>query len=512
MISRRKASVKNASVAFTAQLIKMVGQFIVQTVFVHTLGSEFLGANGLFNNLITFLSFAELGIGAAFSYALYAPLAKQDKKQTTAIINLYKQVYNIIGLGILVVGLVLSYFVPFLTKSSAGLPHLRIYFVLYLLSAVVSYFFTYNRSLLIADQRGYVDSKNQLYFSIIKYVFQLFFLILFNSYFGFLIVQILSNLLSNILITRLTYKQYPYLKTNRNEKIDKSIVDKIKRNVIGTISSKIGFIVVTGTDNILISKFVSLVAVGFYSNYSLIITGITTVLNQVLNAVVASFGNLGVTEKNNIQKQINLFNQFVFVNAFAVFFIGLFLFGVFQPFVTLWLGSKYVLEDTTVLLIVVNFVLALFRPALFLINAYGLFWGYRYKSIVEAIVNFGLSFILVNYTKLGINGVLLGTIMGNILVNSWWDPLILFGGAYHRGISKFYGKYWSYMGAFLIILACEWYLKIKNVVLINNFIQLIIYAIILAIVLMVILIILFCRTSGERFFIKRFNDFLNRKI
>lgn len=500
MISRKEASFKNASTALYSQVAKMLGQFVVQTIFVHTLGAEYLGANGLFTNLITFLSFAELGIGAAFSYSFYQPLAENNKKKITAIINLYRKVYDFIGLTILIFGLILSAFVPSLVRHPDLLPHLRIYFILFLASSVVSYFFTYNRSLLIADQRGYIDSKNQLLFSILKYAFQIFFLVAFNSYFGFLVIQIVTNILSNLAITRLTYRQYPFLRQYKSEKVDKKLIVDLRKNLIGTVSSKIGYIIVTGTDNILISKYIGLLAVGIYSNYALVVNAIISVLSQVLNSVVASFGNLGVTDQKNVDKQLKIFNYFVYFNAISTFFIGLFLFGIFQPFIQIWLGKSYVLSDLTLIFIVVNFMFSQFRPTLSLVNAYGLFWGYRYKSIVEAVVNFGLSFALVKYTKMGINGVLLGTIIGNILVNSWWDPLILFSGAYkNKGLIKFYIKYWLYIALFLFLLFIEWLFIPKLSGWVTSIIDLIIYGISLAVIVGGSLLIILCRTSGGTF-------------
>lgn len=503
MISRRRASIKNAYFAMCAQIVKLLGQFVVQTIFVHTLGAEYLGANGLFNNLLTFLSFAELGIGFAFSYALYKPLADENQRTISAIINLYRKVYNAIGYTILFAGILIAWFVPFLVNSNSQIHDIRVYFILFLLSSVVSYFFTYNRSLLIADQKGFIDSRNQLVFSLVKSVGQILFLIFFNSYAGFLITQIVTNICSNISITHLTHKQYPYLQRYKNASPDKAIVKQIKKNVVGTISSKIGSIVVNGTDNILISKFVGLATVGFYSNYSLIISGIVTVLNQVLNSVIASFGNLGVSEADNKQKQVNLFNEFVYFNAISTFFIGLLLTGIFQPFIGIWLGSNYKLSETTVLLIVVNFVFSQFRPALFLVNAYGLFWGYRYKSVVEACVNFAISFYLVKYTALGINGVLIGTIIGNIFVNSWWDPLILFSGAYQRSIFRFYIKYWSYLVLFFSLVKMQFFiinLLHFKVISVFSFVE---YAVILSIFSGSMLLICLSQTRGER-------DLLNR--
>lgn len=511
MVSRKKASIINASTALTAQLVKLLGQFIVQTVFIRTLGAEYLGANGLFTNLITFLSFAELGIGAALSYSFYKPLVDNDIEGISAILNLYRKVYNSIGCAILLLGGMLSYFIPNLVKNSESIEHIRVYFILFLLSSVVSYFFTYNRSLLIANQEGSVDSMNQLFFSVFKYVFQLILLIFFHSYAGFLIVQIVSNLLSNLAITRLARKKYPYLMKNKNIMPDSSVISQIKRNVIGTVSSKVGSVVVNGTDNILISKFIGLTVVGIYSNYALVVTGITTILSQVLNSVIASFGNLGVSERNNVEKQVNLFDQFVFFNGFIVIFIGLVSFVLFQPFVSIWIGDKYHLSNITLLLIVINFVLAQFRPALFLVNAYGLFWGYRYKSIVEALVNFCLSFYLVKYTSMGIDGVLLGTIVGNIFVNSWWDPLILFSGAFHRGILKFYIKYWLYLLIFVLSLGAE-YAFIENVSInIHGFIDLIMYAIIISITIGLGLLILLGFTSGGRLTYRSVISYLKNK-
>lgn len=498
MISRRKASTINAMMAMSAQIVKLIGQFVVQTVFIRTLGATYLGANGLFTNLITFLSFAELGIGFAFSYELYKPLAEHDEILVSAVMGMFRKIYNTIGTVILIGGLLLSYFVPYLTKGDSGVDHIRMYFVLFLMSSVVSYFFTYNRSLLIADQLGYIDSRNQLFFSLFKYVFQIFFLLFFNSYVGFLIVQILTNLLSNIWITRLTKKRYPFLDVHTKKKPSKIIRDRLKKNVVGTVSSKVGSVVVNGTDNILISKFIGLSMVGLYSNYSMIVAGITTVLSQVLNSVIASFGNLGVMEGNNKRKQINLFDKFVYFNALFVFFIGLAMYGIFQPFIHLWLGNSYKLSNFTLLIIVVNFVLSQFRPALFLINAYGLFWGYRYKSIVEAIVNFLLSLYLVMNTSLGIRGVLLGTIIGNIVVNSWWDPLILFSGAYKIGIGKFYFKFWMYILLFLTLLLMEAKLVDMYQFVPVGIVSFILYSVAVIMVVGICLFIGFIGTSGQK--------------
>lgn len=502
MKSRRTQSTINATVTLLAQLIKVLGNFVVQTIFVKTLGASYLGANGLFTNLIVFLSFAELGVGSAFSFSLYEPIARNNHDEISAIMTLYRKVYNCIGTVIFFSGLLLMIFVPYLTKNNHGISYIRFYFLLYLLSTVVSYYFTYNRSLLIADQCGYIDSINQLIYSLIKYLLQFISLMMY-SYTGYLVSQIFTNLLSNISITHLAKRKYPFLDEHSNVKIPKSTITSLRRNVIGTIASKVGAVVVNGTDNVLISKFVGLSVVGLYSNYSLVVTGITNILNQVLNSVVSSFGNLGVVERENKEKQLNLFYQFVFYNAFSVFFIALTSLMVFQPFIFVWLGKSYQLSIITVNLIVINFMFGTFRPALNLINAYGLFWGYRYKSIVEALTNFIISLYLVSKTNMGINGVLLGTIISNIFVNSWWDPLILFAGAYKIGISRFYFKYWLYVISFFVILGVCNYVQVTIKFIPKSFFDLVWYIIIVSVFVLITLLVLFSFTHGERDMFRR---------
>lgn len=443
----------NAGVSLVTQLTKLLLQFLIQTAFVRTLGVEYLGANGLFTNVLLFLSFAELGIGSSFSFILYKPIIDKNFDEINAIMTLFKRVYNFIGLVILILGSVITYFIPFLTNSDSSVEDIRLLFFLYLLSSVVSYFFTYYRTMFIANQQSYVDSLNQLIFLIIKSILQLVALIVFKSYVIFLVAQIITNVLSNLSITIKAKKKFTYLQLGTTKKIKAATKKKLMENVVGSISSKIGAVVVNGTDNILISKFVGLANVGFYSNYAIVVTGLTSLMTQVINGITASLGHLNITQQDNTEERLSVFNTYTVVTAAVVAFMGNMMQWMFEPFIRLWLGHTYLLPDFVVEVIVVNFVFAQFRPAQQMIAAYGLFWGYRYKSIVEALVNLVGSLLLVNFTQLGIAGVLLGTIIGNVIVNSWWDVRILFTGAF-PGIRwiKYVAQYWVTVLNILLIL------------------------------------------------------------
>ncbi|TNK97172.1 hypothetical protein [Fructilactobacillus sanfranciscensis] len=140
-MNRKSLSIRNAAYGFLSQGIIIIGQFTLQTIFIKNLSISYLGANGLFTNLISFLSFAELGIGSAITFSLYKPLALSDYQQVNSVMTLFKRVYQTIGLIIILFGSILSFFVNFFVKKGQSVPHLQLLFVLYLLKFRYYYFF-----------------------------------------------------------------------------------------------------------------------------------------------------------------------------------------------------------------------------------------------------------------------------------------------------------------------------------------------------------------------------------
>lgn len=243
------------------------------------------------------MSLAELGIGSSIIYSLYKPLAQKDESKVKALMNLYKKTYEFIGIFIGIVGVLIIPLLPLFIKNSTDIPHMYRYYVLFLLNSVLSYFFTYKRSLAIADQKNYLVAINDFAFLFFMNIVQVIALYFYSNFTLFLIVQILFTLFSNINISRTVDKRYSYLKEKDVVSLDKQTKDEVKKNVIGNMSSKIGGVIVMGTDNILISTFVNLTAVGIYSNYSLIVTSVQNLCKQITNSITASVGNFAVSNK-----------------------------------------------------------------------------------------------------------------------------------------------------------------------------------------------------------------------
>lgn len=441
--NRTKAVMLNSSFAMGAQLLNLALSFIVRTLLIKSLGGETNGLNGLFSNIVNILSFAELGIGSAISYSLYKPLAIGDNKQVAAIMSLFRKIYNYVAGFILVAGIAISFVITnFIHGSTGNVGNVHIAFLLFISNVVFSYLLSYKRTLLIADQQGYVDSVNRMVFTFSSQLAQVIGLILVPNYYLFLVIQMLSTVLSNWPILRRVNTEFSYLKLYKNESVDKGTVSYLKQNVVGMLSFKIGGIVITGTDNIILSSFLGLNVVGMYANYTLIITGIISLMNSVVNSITSSIGNLANAGNKVREKQV--FLQFNMLNGLLTFGVGMGLILYFPTFMSGWLGHDFVLSKSVTLFIVLNFFVGQLRNGLInYLNAYGLYWQQRYKSIFEASLNLVVSLALVMQTDLGIAGVLLGTLASYLLIDFIWEPRIVIKNAIDINLKSFYFWYGS---------------------------------------------------------------------
>lgn len=423
--SRTQYSLRNSSVALFSQIISIVLSFATRTIFIQKLGAEYLGINGLFSNILTMLSLAEMGIGTAIIYAMYRPLAEENKRQIAALMNLYKKLYNVIGIVVAILGISLVPFLDVFIKERPDIPYLEGIYLLYLLNTVASYFFTYKRSIIIADQKGYLSNLNTTIFLILQNIIQIILLFITGNFYLFLITQILCTLVSNIAISVKANKMYPYLSTMRNEKVSKEDKVELSKSVVGMMSSKIGSVVVNGTDNLLISAFVGIYTVGLYSNYKLIVNTVKTLFVQCVSALTASVGNLNATD--NKEKSRDVFWKIDFLNYSLAFFGTLYLFYLINPFIELWIGKNYTLSVNIVAALVLDFYVVQMRqtPQIY-INTYGLFWKIKWKSIIEAAINLTASVFLMAVLNMGVFGILLGTLISNVATNLWWEPFVVF--------------------------------------------------------------------------------------
>lgn len=423
--SRTKNSFKNYSMSVVAQITSILLSFIGRTFFIKLLSIEYLGINGLFSNILSLLSLAELGVSTAITYMMYKPIAENNKEKVAAYNQLFRKIYNCIGIFILVAGLSLTPFIYYLIKDEPRISeNLYIIYVLFIFNSSISYFYTYKRALLIAYQKEYINNANIIEFAIIKDIVLILLLYVFRDYYIYLIAQILITLASNIAISIKANKMFPDIALMKPVKVSKSEIRTIIKNTAAMMCHKIGSVVVSGTGNIFISYYVGLATVGIYSNYVLISQCACQIVGKGVNSLTASFGNLVATAgQSEIYK---VFKKIYFINFVLAFNIAVFFFTLIEPFITLWIGEDFLLESKTTIIIVINslFFYQIRVPAQMVINTYGLFWQIKWKSLIEAAVNLCCSFLFAAYMQMGIIGILLAGVVSNITTSLWWEPYV----------------------------------------------------------------------------------------
>lgn len=444
--SRTKKTVRNTIFSFAYKLCDTVMAFLLRTLFIRALGMTYLGLSGLFTNILTVLSLMELGVGSAIVFSLYEPLAVGDHAKVVTLMQLYKRVYNIIGVLICVIGAALTPFLHYIVNLPQNIDGLYLIYWITIANTSVTYFLSYRRSLLIADQRSDINTQNLILFRFIRFFLQSVVLLLFHNYLLFLIVDVILTLMSNIHVSYLILKRYPYLKKTAPEVLSRDQKRNLLKYMSSGILSRIGQTVVNCSDNILISAFISTVLVGVYSNYSMVTSNLDILVYMLFNGVTASVGNFAVNKSKNEAEA--LFRKINYVNYGVSYCITTSLFALFSPFVTIWVGSDYLLSDITIAVVTLNFYITISQKSLeSFMGAVGeLFYYNRYRSIIEAISNLLVSVLLVKYTNLGITGVFLGTTVCFVLGRIWMDARTLYRHWFSMSVKSYYFKYFLRMG------------------------------------------------------------------
>lgn len=462
---RIKNSLNNIMTGVVGQLILTITGFITRTIFINVLGSTYLGVSGLFSNILTILSFAELGIGQAIIFSLYKPIAQQDEDKICALMKLYEKVYRILFVIVLTLGLSILPFLQYIIKDINTIENIRIIYMLYVINSASSYLFNYRSTFITASQKNYVVNVVGFLTNIVMTVTQIISLLVFKNYLVYLIIQISFGFVQNLIIYFYSSFKYPFLKRKDIPDLNKLEISKIKKDVSALILYKIGTIALNSTDNIIISSFVGIQTVGLYSNYLLLETSIKGFLSTIFSNLTASIGNLNAKESK--EKKVFMFNVINLTTFWFYSVCSICLFTCMTPFIDIWLGKDYILSVSVSLIICVNMYIAgmLFAPFNYR-QTMGLFVQGKYRPVISAFINIVVSIILVQ--KFGLAGVLWGTAIARLTTNAWFDPYLVFKKGLNISPLKYYKDYVVKAILFVLIgtvcYGITYYIPNKNII------------------------------------------------
>lgn len=450
--SRVKKSLLNARVNLIFYFLTLVLSFFSRKIFLDCLGADFVGLSGTLNNILGFLSLAEMGVGIAVSYHLYKPLQSGNKTEIENLVSVFGYLYHKIGLFIALGGLVISAFIPIIFKES-GFDVKLIYFAFFaiLASSLFSYFINYRQIILNADQRGYVVTAYLQGASYMKILLQMAIAYYWQNYYLWIVLELIFGIIACIILNWKINRTYPWLKAS--VKKGRMIFPKYKSIVTYTkqiFVHKIKDFLLMQSDQILIFAFVSLKMVAYYGNYTLITTKLTQLFNTLMGSVWASVGHL--VAEGNKEKILQVFWE---IQSLYFFIAGLVVFSIYHfidSFVYLWLGEEYVLNHLILVLLLANVFIMLIRNTVDMFNsAYGHFAD-TWSAWAEGISNIIITLFLAPF--MGISGILIGKIISLVLFVLLWKPYYLF----HVGLRLSVKRYWANVIKYLCLFIISFYL------------------------------------------------------
>lgn len=434
-------SLKNMLTSVGISLIMILLGFFTRKLFVDNIGVQYLGLNGLLQNILGVTSLLEGGFATSVVYNMYKPIAEDNHEKIIALLQLYRKVYRYIALGIFLFSLLLYPFIGFFIKGADSLQYVSLVYFIFVFNSLIGYFTAYKWSIINASQKNYKLAFTNLVYQVGLNFAKLAVLYYTQNYILYLVVESLFGLGLNVAVVRKANSLFPYIVTKNKYIVEDAVKKNIIQNMKYIFIINIGTYLMHSTDNIVISSFVGISIVGLYSNYTLISGIVKSMVSQILNSFSDSVGDLVASESKD--RVYEVYKTVFFVNFLVVSIPSIIMYTTFNPFINWWLGAEYALPDYVVGIIVFNFYIMQMREsAITFKGKSGIFFPDRYTTLLQGIINLVLSLLLVRYFDLF--GVLLATALSVLAIGFWQYPRICYKYIFHQPLKAYFKQYFIY--------------------------------------------------------------------
>lgn len=491
---RTKYSFLNIITAVGFSLLVGILSMFRLKFFIGYFGDEINGFFSLSNSISLAMTFVEAGMGGIFITKLYHLLANDNKQ---GIVNLYSTVRKV-AMGVTAIIFAMVFVYSFIhTRQYEYLFGSTLVFIvywLYMMPTIFSYYLRVPTYILMADQHEYIVSFIGQMGNVISYLLQIL-LLIFVPNLNILTISIIMFVftLGPLLINHFyALHHYSYLRKMKVEKnsFDRDVITKMKDCFFSSVSNSI----MQSVDTVMLAYVANesneyrLSMISIISIYNGIILLVKNVLQGVVAQVVASFGNLAHTDKENFQYMYKVYIKISFAVCCAMFAS---VYAVINKFNTLFysMGSDRLLTPVFVLVLMFNALMDIVKIPLISepVNIRGKYNFQRNVMIIEAISNIVLSYVLLQLV--GVIGLFVATAIVQII-----SVVILIPRETYRNLGSSFGSYLNMFGIYLILFLTQCFLSlslIDHMVITNVFVLFIAAGIILLLNLAIIFFISF---------------------
>lgn len=442
----KKKSLLNVIFGILFKFLVLFSMLFARRILIKEVGNEANGVISLFTSVIGFLAVAELGVGVAITFCMYKPIIDGDTLKVAALYNLFKKLYLIIGSVIFVVGLIITPFIKLMATDYSLDYNIYLLFIIQLISVVITYLYSANISLINAYKNNYITTIINSSCQILKSFLQILLLITTHSLYLYLLSGIVVECLQTIILMLIVKKRYSDIVINNKEKIDEETKKEVTKNIKAMFMHKIGGVIVNTIDSMVISIVLGVVVLGYYSNYITVVTALIGIINLIFSQLTSVVGHAFYQKDDKTYRKY--FILFYLLNYFVGTFSFICFFACVSPFINIVFGENLLLSDSVLFVITFNYFIQFMEQAVRLFkDSSGLFYQDRYKCIFESVVNLILSILFVYW--IGVVGVIVATIITNLLICHTVEPYVLYKYAFHQKPYKYYMINYIFIGIFI---------------------------------------------------------------
>lgn len=397
MASRTKKAKINIIVSLIGQVVTFICGIVVPKLFLDAFGSEQYGATSSIGGFLSYITLLDAGVGSVSRAALYKAFAKKDTVEISKCVCETKNFFRKVAYVYIAYIAVIAVFYDKIAKDNT----LEFWFTFALviviaISSFAEYFIGISYSMLVqADQRGYIINI----IKIVTYVLNvgvIILLIKLPSNPSIIWVKLGSSLvfvLRPLLLSVYAKRKYKLV----DVEVKSGEMLKQKGYALG---NHIAYTVHGHTDTTVLTFFANLSFVSVYSVYHMVISRIQNIAAAFTGDMEAVFGSMMAEGKQEtVNRTFGYYETLISLitnTLFSVTAVMMIPFvGLYTAKVSAKEGLNYIYPAFSLMLTVSSVLFCMRQPYGKTVLAAGHFKQTQWAGYGEAIVNMGLSILLV---------------------------------------------------------------------------------------------------------------------
>lgn len=405
---RTKKAMINIATSMCYQMVAIICGLITPRLILLAFGSTYNGVISSATQYLSMINLLNIGITGVTRVALYKTLANNDTLGTSRVMKATSNYMRKVATCLVLYAITLSVIYPIVSHNDLTNRQCAILILIVSIGTFAEYFFGLaNQTLLQAAQASYVTNFLNICKTIINTI-----IVALLIYTGCSIYTV--KLGSSIVFFITPVVMHLYVKKKfqivNNCKPDNGAIKNRGAAAIHTVAN----IVHNDTDLVLLTLFADAKLISVYTVYYLVAGKVKSIMQVFTSGMEAAFGDMWIkNELGLLKRRFRTYEYMLFAFTAIVFSCVAVL---LVPFVEVYTKGvhdvNYIRVPLAFLVTAAETMYCIRQPYLTLVYATGSYDETKVGALVEALLNLSISIVLLQF--LGIEGVIIGTLVANI--------------------------------------------------------------------------------------------------